>query len=262
MGVVRFASDLGIRVNIFTSGDLLNKETVDELRLLGVSVSLKWNSFCASVQDRLVGSPEYTQRRGQAFGLLRQHGFNQPDAAGVSCLAFVNSIMPGVNDGEIVEFYRYCRENGIVPDIDTLLPFGRASQMSADEIAVIDRVAGELRWLDSGLGIEWPGEFLTYVGSLCDRCHHHLYVDCFGRVSPCLGANKRGAHIGNVKTGSLSTAWRSPLMHNIRARRYTGRCSVCVKFLDGRCNSCLGRFASAIGPHVVETTGCWKFERA
>ncbi|HBR80162.1 TPA: hypothetical protein DEA21_00720 [Candidatus Uhrbacteria bacterium] len=210
----------------------------------------------------MVVSSGYTARRARVLGFLYKLGFNQPDANGVSNLAFVNSIMPSVNDGEISRLYRYCREHGIVPDIDTLLPFGRAGRMTSEDIMIIDRVSGELRWFDQTLGIEWPVDSIqTYIGQACDRCFHHLYIDHFGRVSPCLGANKKEVYIGNIRNQQIEKLWRVPLMRNIRARRYGGLCSVCAKFLDGRCNSCLGRFTSRISLGGIETTGCWKFER-
>lgn len=261
MAIVRETARLGLRLNIFTAVDLLTDELARELCDLGVSLSVKFNSFVPAVQNGLVGgSSDYTRRRAQAIGILFRLGFNRPNAVGVSAMAFVSSIIPRTNDREILQLYRYCRDHGIVPDIDTLLPFGRAEPISDADIAIIDRVATELQRMDAELGINWSVDsFPTYIGSGCDRCFYHLFVDCFGLVSPCLGANKKRVFLGNIRDLRLSALWRMPLMRNVRARRYTGKCAMCAKFKDGRCNSCLGRFASKIALNGIETVGCWKF---
>lgn len=260
MAIVREASRLGLRVNIFTAGDLLAENVAQELKALGVSLSVKFNSFNLTTQDDLVGSCGYTERRWRKLEMLFRLGFNKTDDTGVSGLAFVNSIMPDTNDQEILNIYRYCRDNGIVPDIDTFLPFGRASYLMSEDTTTIDRVTKELQRFDAALGICWQLDSVpTYIGANCDRCFYHLYVDFQGSISPCLGANKKGVFVGNVRTGLLAVAWRSPLMHNIRARRYLGKCSECVKFRDGRCNSCLGRFTRQVSLKGIETIGCWRF---
>jgi len=56
MFIAREAARLGLRTNIFTSGDLLTEELANELHSFGVSLSLKWNSFRPAVQDRLGSS--------------------------------------------------------------------------------------------------------------------------------------------------------------------------------------------------------------
>lgn len=262
MAIVREAARLGTRLNIFTAVDLLTEELARELCDFDVSLSVKFNSFVPAIQNGLVGgSSGYTARRAKAIGILFRLGFNRPNAAGASVLSFVNSIIPRVNDREAPQLYRFCRDHGIVPDLDTLLPFGRAEPMLDEDIAVIDRVVFELHKIDEELGIDWPVDsFISYVGHSCDRCFYHLYIDYLGRASPCLGANKKEVIVGNVHEQSLAALWRTPLMRNVRARRYTGKCAACVKFLDGRCNSCLGRFAGRISVGGIETTGCWKFE--
>lgn len=259
LAIIVEAGRLHLRVNVYTSGDLLTEDNIWFLRDRPVCVSVKVNSNDCDVQDGLVGSVGYTFRRQRVIEILRRLGFSKVDSSGRSRLAFVTSILPGVNETCLPLIYGWCRDNGVVPDIDTLLPLGRAKAMTEAEIAVTQRVFWRLRDFDQGFGIEWTGDSPTYAGGCCDRYNYHLYVGMTGDIGPCLGALKKGVVVGNVRTGGLEVAWNSPTMKRIRGRQYSGRCVACVKFKKGLCHSCLGRFASKILTKKVETTGCWNF---
>jgi len=258
MAIIAEASRLGLRVNVFTTGDRLTEELGWKLRDHKVSLSVKFNSRFEEVQDKLVGVRGYTKKRQRALEMLYRLGFNRPDTDGRSLLAFVTSIIPGANEKELPGNYYWCRTHNVVPDVDTLLPLGRAKPMTDEEAVVTRQVFERLREIDRrNFGIEWIGDSPTYAGACCDRCRHHLYVGMTGDIGPCLGAYKRGVTLGNARDISLETAWNSPLMQRIRAREYSGKCLACARFQSSRCNSCLGRFASEISAERVETLGCW-----
>jgi MoaA/NifB/PqqE/SkfB family radical SAM enzyme len=105
----------------------------------------------------------------------------------------------------------------------------------------------------------------TYVETVCDRFHHHLYVDVSGRIRPCIGA--MDVNLGNIKSVTLTEAWNSQERRIIRERKFVGKCATCANFQEGKCNSCLGRRTptkratkltnkNLLRDGAVQTTGC------
>ena len=88
-----------------------------------------------------------------------------------------------------------------------------------------------------------------------------MFINKTGEVHPCIGS--RGVFLGNVKEKSLGDMWNSPEMKLIRARAYDGKCSTCNLFVEGKCNSCLGRYTKdltnqdLLSTEKVHTTGCF-----
>lgn len=259
MSIVNLATSLGMRCHVFTAGDVLTKELILELKTKPISLGIKFNHFNPLVQDALVNDRGYTKRREQALKLLLQNDFYSQGDSETTRVSFVTSILPE-NFEVLPEIYRHCRQNGIVPDIDMLLPAGRASKQHEFYQLMAKEAFSVLRQIDQEeFGIVWESDSPTFVGSCCDRCYYHLYVDFQDRVSPCLGANKKGVFLGSLRNQTLESFWNSNLMSVVRSRNYTGRCTQCLNFQEGKCNSCLGRFA-AIDGNRVQTIECWNFK--
>jgi len=250
--ILDFANRLKLRTILFTAGDLINEEIIRRLNATNTSVMMKFNSFRDDVQDSLVGKKDYARKRNQAIKLLVEAGFTRDEE---TRLAFVTSILKE-NEFEIPDIFRYCLKNNIYPDIDTLLSLGRGCDCDQVENEKTKNIFGELRKISKDeFGYQWEIS-PTYVGGKCTRYRNHLYMDCFGNVSPCLGANKRGIFLAK---NSLSEAWNHPLQKKIRARDYSGKCTKCQSFQKQTCNSCLGRFAETITVEEIKTIGCWNF---
>ena len=64
----------------------------------------------------------------------------------------------------------------------------------------------------------------------------------------------------------LKEMWRSPEMKLIQSRAYDGKCTDCKLFIEGKCNSCLGRYAEHLDNRdllktkKIHTTGCFGFK--
>ena len=266
LAIATIAHELGIRVSIFTAGDLLTPERISELRRLNVSLSIKHNSAKASVEDRIVGREGYTLDRSRAIQLLQDAGFMDreldADSHPTSRVAFVTSILKE-NYAELPEFFRHCLSHNIVPNIDTVLSLGRGNLFpKPDDEIVRSTFLGLQRIAKDEFNDVWEIS-PTYVGGCCDRHGYHLYVDCWGNVSPCLGANKNGIVLVRKEgQDTLTRAWNTPLMANlVRPRAYTGACTDCTFFKAKTCNSCLGRFTSIVSSTEIRTIGCWSFKR-
>ena len=257
-----------LRAYVFTAGDLISPEMAAKLFDAGFSLMVKWNSFNSEVQDTLVGTPGYTQRRLQCIGGILRAGFNREDTnhEGDPCtrLGFVTSILEE-NYDEMPYILRWCRRHNVLPDFDTIAHQGRGAQYVSRHGNLTDQhvraMFGRLQCIDrEEFGNDW-GINPTYVDGCCNRHTYHMYVDCWGNISPCMGANKNGIVLGNIRKGyTLEDAWESPLMQKIRVRDYAGKCTECAHFKSASCNSCLGRFTDLVSIDRVETTGCWNFE--
>lgn len=260
LGILEKAARLGLRSHVFSAGDLITDDIARKLKDMSVSLGIKFNSFNPGLQDSLVNSPGYSERRDKALKILARLRFNCPETRGRTLLAFVTSVMRR-NHKEIPSIYRFCRENNIFPDMDSmLLPFGRADLITAEDEQIAKRTFAILRKIDEEeYGYRWESNSPCYAGAACDRCYYHLYIDYRGNISPCLGANKKEVYLGNVGRQSLEEMWASPLMKKIRQRDYAGKCAECAHFKNNTCNSCLGRFASELSVARIDTKGCWNF---
>jgi len=145
------------------------------------------------------------------------------------------------NLNEVADIYRFCRDRNIIADIDTILKRGRALEcgLSAGDTRIME-VLSELR----RIAVEEYGDSeaalsSTYVETVCDRFHHHLYIDILGRIRPCIGS--MDVNLGNIRNTTLARAWESEERRIIRERKYTGPCASCQNFLEQKCHSCLGR---------------------
>ena len=117
--ILDYCDKNGLHLVIFTNAQQINDDLVSRLNQNHVSLMVKYNSSNPIIQDTLAGIIGYTTRREKSIQKLLKNGFNSD-----SRLGFVSSIMDD-NYDEIPEIFRYCRNNGIIPDFDTILEQGR-----------------------------------------------------------------------------------------------------------------------------------------
>ena len=254
--IIEYCDKNDIQCVIFTHGLHLTDEIIDFIDKDNVSIALKYNSSSATVQDKIVGVEGYTEKRKAIIEKLKRKGFNKY-IDNFSRLAFITPIFEE-NYDELPDLYRYCRDNQIIPDIDTVLEKGRGTNFD------IKKAEEKIKLMFEGLqkidkeeyGYEWEIS-PTYVAGCCDRYKRHMYVNRFGVVSPCLGANLSGAHLGNLKEKSLEEMWSSSLMTKVKNKDYCGECVNCQHFKEGTCHSCLGRFVDVLNEEKIHTIGCW-----
>ncbi|OQB06668.1 MAG: pyrroloquinoline quinone biosynthesis protein PqqE [bacterium ADurb.Bin212] len=284
MWFLQQCAEHGMYVTLFTTGQFITEDLAHELYGLPVELMLKGNSLDPSTQDKFVSSPKaekpkvihgYGAARNRAIEILMAAGFNNE----VSCrkmwerksrMALVTSIMTGAdgelsNYNEMAQLLRFCRNNNVIFDCDSLLKRGRGASCDlCEEDARIKAKLTELQNIDATeYDTHWELS-QSYVGTVCDRYMHHMYINQYGEIRPCIGA--MDVNLGNIKNSSLPEAWNSVEMRVIRARTYHGKCGdECANFAEGKCNSCLGRRAfdltndSLREKGCVDTIGCWNF---
>lgn len=284
MNIVRLAARLGMFVTLFTTGEFLTEDLAGELINLPVEIMLKGNTLDPDMQDKFVSDPKRSRvikgfglKRNAAMELLMQKGFNDETMCmkkfgRKSRMALVTSIMTD-KDGEIsnleemASILRYCRRHNIIFDCDTVLKRGRgaACKLCAADEQIKNKLL-ELQRIDRDeFGNIWEIS-QSYVGTTCDRYFHHMYVNQYGNIRPCIGA--MDVSLGNIRDTSLQQAWGSREMRIIRSKKYRGKCAdECANFSEGKCNSCLGRRTTNLTNEFlltngyVETIGCWNFRR-
>lgn len=267
---------LGLHLTIFTTAHWIDDDLAAELAERDIVLLVKYNSGEAAVQNELVGLPPtgwYFDRRKHALDRLVRCGFNRPfrkpgePGYQPTRLGIVTSIMKA-NLGELPGLLRFARRNNMVFDCDTILERGRGFQCS--EIPGDEETKNEFLKLQEIDSREFQNQWnisRSYVGTVCDRFRHHLYIDCMGQISPCVGSVD--LELGNVRNGpeELYAAWNRPVMKDvIRKRQYAGACPTCANWVDESCLSCLGRCRDMTVPlsredsdQLVPTVKCWNF---
>jgi len=279
-------SELGFYVTLFTTGEFITAELAAKLFELPVEVMLKGNTLNEDKQDRFVSDPSrgriktgYGKARNEAIEILIAAGFADETKCQAmfgrkSRMALVTSIMTeedsigGLsNYDEMGDILRFCRNRNIIFDCDSVLKRGRGAKctLCTDDVQVKVKLE-ELQRIDrEEFGNSWELS-QSYIGTVCDRYMHHLYVSQYGQIRPCIGA--MDVDLGNVRDTNLKSAWDSAEMQIIRNRQYGGVCGhECSNFEQHKCNSCLGRRAenlnnaSLLEKGEVSCIGCWNFQK-
>lgn len=259
--ILEYANSSGLKTTVFTAGDLLTEEILQKIdSYRNTTLLIKYNSSDPEIQDRLVNSKGYTQRRAEALQRMIARGYNDGQRLGI-----VTSIFKE-NQKEMPSILRYARQNNLIFDADTVLPRGRGEscqvQIGNEEVRKVIR--GLQKVDKEEFGIEWDITGSYIASPPCTRFSNHLYVDKTGKVHPCVGS--QGVELGDLKEQNLIEIWESPICKIIRAHNYQGRCTTCRNYQEKKCFSCLGRATQNLSTDslakkgYVETTGCFGFK--
>ena len=286
MKILQKCKELGLYVTLFTTGEFITKQLAIELSDFPLEIMLKCNTLNPEKQDQFVSNPKrgkivhgYGEKRNRALKFLMDAGFNDRELCQekfgektTTRLSLVTSIMTDEkelsNFDDMIELLRFCRRNNIHLDCDDILTVGRGAgcELCTAEEKFRDKVT-ELCKIDrEEFGLSWEVSSGYIAGMVCGRYAYHLFVDQYGDIRPCIGAEK--VILGNIRFMSLSQAWESPAMQIIRARNYGGVCAQCLNFIEHKCNSCLGRRTKNLTTETllakgeVETIGCCNCRKA
>jgi len=281
MKILTKCKELKLYVTLFTTGEFITEQLAIELSNFPLEIMLKCNTLDEEKQDQFVSDPKrgkivhgYGEKRNRGLKFLMGAGFNDRDLCQkkfgektTTRLSLVTSIMTDEKElsnlDDMVELLRFCRRNNIHLDCDDILTVGRGAgcELCIAEEKFRDKVT-ELCEIDhEEFGRDWEVSSGYIAGMVCGRYAYHLFVDQYGDIHPCIGAEK--VVLGNIKTMTLEQAWESPAMQIIRSRNYGGVCAQCLNFKEHKCNSCLGRRTENLTTETllakgeVETIGCW-----
>lgn len=207
--LVESASDLGIRVSLFTNGVLIDNKKARWLHENEVCLILKFDTREESTFDRILGRSGTAAKIYQAVELLLNAGYAKDSGEGFTDLAF--SIVPtSLNVGHIENVIEYAKDNNIFPSIGELEQAGRVFEKQAySDLALSKEATLSLKALAERL--LWKG----YTRPVCPAVITGVHVD---NVGNCVVDSETGLNckwfllqeplvkvIGSVRKNDLST---------------------------------------------------------
>ena len=230
-----------------------------------VILLVKYNHNNSCIQDKIVAQKGYAFLRNKMLDYLISKGLNKTKRLGI-----VTSIM-NENKNEILSIYKYSKVNDLIFDCDTILPKGKGIKFDDENhipVSELHQIFSALK--EEGAITHNPAG--TYVGAACDRVKHHLYIDLYGDIYPCIGCSdtlKKDLYLGNIRDLKINsidqTLFKSKHKRSLLANHYDqvfmGVCSKCLNFKDELCYSCFGRAVSEFSTDsnnkiIAHTHGC------
>ena len=226
-GIIERATNRGLTCVIFTNGTCITEEVAHRLLVAGVSIILKLHSFNPSRQDALVGVPGAHKPIYAALNCLLAVGFRAPR------LALQSAIMRPILE-DLEEVFIFCREQDIVPYIETFVAVGRAAtdsvrtqlEPTSDEI---EEFFLKMQTLDMDrFGIGWPVSSRCRVVAYgaCNKSQSAITVKSNGDIFRCVTESRR---LGNIRQEGLTDILRRKNVVRALADQHCSGCSsVCL----------------------------------
>lgn len=236
---LRHMKRIGLIPVIYTHGGNLSDAWVDELWNNDASIMLKIHSLKTDLQDFFAGTKGYTIRREEGLIRLIKKGFNGV-FDGMTRLG-ADILVMKKNYDEIIDIYRFCRDNNIFPLVKPLLCNNKgATKFVLDNLYIeplrIKELYERLSEIDhNDYGYNWS-PMPPYAGINCNYYYYHLCVTIMGDVWPCIGIPEM--QIGNIREMSLANCWNSEQVKKIKniKNEIVGMCKDCKN--SGVCYGC------------------------
>jgi radical SAM protein with 4Fe4S-binding SPASM domain len=250
---IEFLVARGLTVELFTNGTLLDQATAEFLHRHDVQVVVKLNSRRAAVQDELAGAPGALQAIERGLAALGAAGYPDPEHA-----LGVETVVCRQNLAEIPALWRWARQKGIEPYVETLTVQGRAR--AHPELLVEKReteaLFAELARIDHA---EFARDWQPYPPLAGSSCRRHLYsctVTATGEVLPCPGLD---LPLGNLRRTTLAEILAThPVVRQLRNiyDEIRGPCRTCE--FHGTCYGCRGNAWQLTGDYLQSDPTCWR----
>ncbi|GAB4335656.1 MAG: radical SAM protein [Desulfobulbaceae bacterium] len=250
--VIDHIRSLGLQVDLFTNGTLIDREAAHKLFERDVSISMKMNSRNPAVQDELAGRPGTFAAIEKGLAALREAGY--PDETHT---LGIETIVCSQNYDELPELWRWARKRSIVPYVEVMTLQGRAVrnrflEVSPERIRILFEKLAEIDAVEFGR-VWYP--LPPLAASRCARHEYSCTVTSTGEVNPCPGVS---IPIGNIRQAPLREILRTSTviqdLRNIRMK-IKGRCADCTH--NEFCYGCRGHAYQVTGDHLAEDPICW-----
>ena len=210
LDLISFNDTLGLKSVVFSNMLALTENLAQQFNKSHVSVIGKLNTFNPSLQARLAGGfpgiyDVFMQRLNMLIGLGYANDYR---------LA-INSIICKDNFTEIPALFMYCRENLIIPWIETVNIVGRATKDLAVEPERITALFNKIAALDeASYGYHWKPT-PPILAADYTRYKYVCQVDTAGNVYPTDGLK---GECGSIKSKSLEEIINSKTFVELRKR--------------------------------------------
>lgn len=226
---LKYTASLGMVPVVFTNGIAISRGTAELLYGTKSTVILKLDSLIPKTQDDLAGRKKggYSKYFRIALDNLMAAGYDQ-DVNPLELRLGASCVVTKYNLYDIPDVWRFCRNNGLFPNIEWLVPNGRAN--NRDDLAVstvdIEKLRNELWEIDSSrYGYDWF-KYTPRMGAGCLQFMYSLYITHDGWIRPCASLQYQPRNIQDV---SLEKAMKSELYQTVRHvdKHLSGKCGRC-----------------------------------
>ncbi len=255
--VLQKVRDVGLDSITFTNGTFITKDVARRLYEMKEDLAVKFNSFDENTQDYLAGRKGTGRKIKKSIKNLLEVGYSSSEDSPQLAL---ETIVCKQNYHEIERFYKFCRENNIIPYVEILTVQGRGKTYK-DELIISPCEAYELfkrlkEYDEKVWGITWP---LTppIAGQNCKRMYYSAYITSTGDVQPCPGVDIPG---GNIREKSLKEIINNSKIFRIvrNIDKYIKEpCKSCKYAKETRCYGCRGTALHHTGDFLNPDPTCW-----
>ena len=250
--VIDHILESGATADLFTNGTLIDKEVAEKFYQKKIPIVIKQNSKIPEVQDFLAGKANsYTAIQRGLKNLLAVGYPDEDHRLGIQ------TIVCKQNYNELPDLWRWARNSGMVPYVETMTMQGRARknldlEVSTEKIKDLFETLAKID--ENEFGKQWSPR-PPLAASQCARHEYSCTVTANGDINPCPGVN---IPVGNIRNNSLKEILRnSKVIQNLRNIRQTikGQCKEC-EFLSN-CYGCRGHAYQISGDYLAEDSICW-----
>jgi len=250
--VIDYILNKNLEADLFTNGTMITKEIAKKLFKRKISIVLKQNSQVPETQDFLAGNEGTHAAIAVGLKHLREAGYPDKEHA-----LGIETIICQQNYDEIPTLWRWARDRGIIPYVETMTMQGRAKDHDSLEVPV-DKVRVLFEELSKIDAEEYGNAWQPHPPLAASQCSRHEYsctVVANGDINPCPGVN---ISVGNIREKSLKEILTSSeVMQDLRhiRQKIKGQCSSCD--LNDNCYGCRGHAYQISGDYLAEDSLCW-----
>jgi radical SAM protein with 4Fe4S-binding SPASM domain len=227
---------------VFTNLQSMDLELAEFLFRNGASVIGKLDALNQDKQDRISGVPGTFDKIMRSLGLLGAAGYWYLRGSAESRLG-LSFVINKRNIDQAPEIWRFCRDRGIYPNLEMMVPTHRAYRLR-DEIPSPhewETTKRELLRIDRDFGFDWP-VYTPLPSSGCLQVLYSLYITTEGYVWPCAGieATDEKSRV-SIRDADLRDVMQSEFIQRARhiEEHLQGKCRDC-DLTDGRNRVCIG----------------------
>ncbi|MDA8140191.1 MAG: radical SAM protein [Desulfobacteraceae bacterium] len=255
--LIRFMSDLGLVVEMFTNGTGVTDDFARMLAAHHVRVVLKMNSFDPALQNRLSGHSDAYTIIQTALTRLKAAGYPSEEL-----FLAISSIICRQNIDELPRLWQWLREERIAPYFEIITPQANARInewlfVAPPELEKFFRSIADID--ERQFGCTWEIQ-PPLVGNRCMRHHFSCLLTALGEVMPCVGVT---LPLGNIRQRPLAEILaNSQVLKDLKNYRHTikGGCRTCDR--AEVCYGCRGAAFQMTGDYLASDPLCWRNCRA
>lgn len=241
--LIKFIDSNGMTSVVFTNNTTMTRKLAKYLYSHNTSVIFKLDSLRAETQD-------YFARRRGTYELIMK-GYQNLKDAGYSNVKDRKNLRLGasfvinrLNIAELPYLWRFCRKNSVFPNLEMMVPHGRARELMYLMPTREEWKKAKLDLLEIDrreFGFDWL-PFTPLIGCGCLQVLYSLYLTVKGLIRPCAGIE---VDFASVSTYSLKEIKNLPFFQLVRniELHLKGKCFRCV--YNHECIGCRGMAFSA-----------------